>query len=336
MEIQPELADLYQWELTQDEEEVEVMIKYPPTFNTKTITVSISKSKDALIIGVPGCLPFVCGKLNDPVDGFTQTSSDHVITYTFNKSRIGLWPNFIIDMHPEEKVYDPYSAFSLSIMAIEYPDQVPKKLQEVAVDLLMQSAAWGFMPAIRYFITINSSEAADIKLRELAFGLIQKAALFYNIPDMQYMLALILLQKKENIKECLECLHMAAENGILEAKSQIGRILSPFSDIEYGEKSAEKAIEIFQSVLKEQPKEPIALFEMAKLYYNGVGVPLDETKALQYYNIVKKIDPSAPELQKVELPKKKIGLGSVIMGFSVLTLAAAGSLTLFKYLKRRK
>ncbi|OHT01934.1 hypothetical protein TRFO_31125 [Tritrichomonas foetus] len=344
MEIQPDSQFLYEWEFNQDEEDVDLVIKYPPTFNPKSIKVEFTEDKKGIKVHVPGLLPIVCGHLGGSITGHSTSISSTSYTITMTKETPIQWLLLTDDIHPTENICDPMTSFFIATALINNREE---QSQQAGLEALTRSALWGFMPAVRAFVRINLNSSNE-NLSHMAVALLQKASDYYGVPDMQFWLGMILYTNDSTRVQSLSYFSKAAEGGVVEARSRIGQLLSPLSEVPFETKDASKASQILEAVLQLLPDEPIALSELSKLLYNGVGVELNEERAKELHGRLKKIVPEAPDLVKQKASRNAtktedgasksfhISVVDVVAAASILLFISVGAYSIYRYFRRRK
>ena len=351
---------LYEWKFQSTEEEAEIIFSFPPTFNSRSLSIKLNEAKTGITVELPDMIPFVTGKLFEEVEGYDTTSTNNSFIISFRKKTSNEWPILITDIHPDTHRIDPQSAFVLS----EYfrqSDQDSNK--ELSLKLLFESASCGYLPAMRLFSTLFISNA---ELSKEALNMIVRGASFYNDPMLTLNYAVILSASDDpNVRtSSINYFHAAANMGVVIARSYIGQMISPLSEYPFQIKNATKAAEIFEKVLEESPNECIACHELAKLLYNGVGVPLDEQRAEELQKRALENNPEVPPLEKLSKSKlaeikkmelnsavegnanttlntvkaddNEIGIGDILLTtFSIVGVLAIGCFAFYKYYKRQ-
>lgn len=315
--IQPDLQILYNWETKDAEDEIEIIITVPPTFNTKSLRAELNSDRTAVAITIPDQPPVLMGKLVAQVSLMSQTNDGSHIIFTFTKEEPKAWPFLISDLHPTTEAIDPQSAFIIAGLLLQTN---PEENIEKAQFLLFESCNAGFIPALRLAAQMLQSNVQTlptaIKILEMGVG--------YRDPVACMQLGLLYLRDKETRRQAERLFLLAAELGLIMGLSYVGQLYSPLTDIEFDEKDAEKAVAIFKQVREVEPEEPIMCHELAMLYYNGVGVEKDEEQAEKLHAMAKKQIKDLPDLKRVEVATKKSGFS----GLDAIAIAAVGSVVI--------
>lgn len=340
--INPEVAFLYTWDFQNDEEEAEIRISYPPSFNPKAIKIELTDDKTAIKMSIPNEIPFLMGELFAPVTGFSTSIDKNELRVSLTKKEEGQWPFLIKSIHPETKQIDPHSGF-----IIFYTMEKTDETIEIALNILQGVIAVKYLPAMQYALNAFFQNPES---REASFQIAMDAINYYSDPISMYWLGSQLVQNPETVDQGINFLKQADERGVVSARSLVGQIFSPLNDIPFKYKNAEQAVKLFQSVLEQNADDPISNHELAMLYYNGVGVPKDVEKAEDLQKKAKSI------IQADQVPdltvKKPIAaivdksndsnsptstkfvdiLGAIAVG----TVVVGAALTVFKYVSRHK
>jgi len=302
--IEPSFSYLYYYQVTVDEEDIEIKFEFPSLFNPKCFEVELSQDKQSICIYVPDLIPIVCGKLFGAIRSVDKSIEKQTFIVILHKADTSAWPLLISDFHPSRNTIDGKSAFDLFMYKINQ-NQPDNRFLEVSINQ-------GYLPAIVAGVNI----AAENQNVEMMIGLLTLAGQKYKQPDALVQLGTIYMRSPNTFNEALNCFQMASELGSVIGTIIIGQFLSPLSDIQFNQKNPEKALEIFENVLA-QNDHPLALFEAAKLYNEGYGCEKNVDKANQYIQRAKALEPSVPDLPKPSTDSKslqKIGIvsGSVV------------------------
>jgi tetratricopeptide (TPR) repeat protein len=151
------------------------------------------------------------------------------------------------------------------------------------------------------------------------------------------MLGVIAFNKHEYVRA--EALFTAAAaSGHVDSEICLGELYSPVEIGDTGLQNPGRAFEIFQRILQNHPQHPFALYGMAKLYLNGVGVTRDVATAQRLYQQALEIQPRVPviEYQGRDLKEWSLsdhGWAQVLVPAAVLLVF--GGIVCFRILRRR-
>lgn len=106
------------------------------------------------------------------------------------------------------------------------------------------------------------------------------------LPDneIEYLIGIMYLEDnfglKLNSQESMKFLNKAKEHGSIKALYKLGCLYRD-GDIEGFEKNYQKAIDFFEEAHKKE--HPESMYELGLFYYSGLGVALDEKKAIELF-----------------------------------------------------
>jgi hypothetical protein len=271
--IPPELSALYEWEFEDYPDRIELTLSFPLNFNPSQVRAYLSPDGTALSITIPGLLPIVYGLLLHPVFDMRAQISPQQSKYLIRKRNPASWPYLIDDCYPGTDCVDPASSFFL-FQNLTGSGPIDENL----INLLLVSANAGYRPALRlaFCLLLDDQSTADI-----ARNFIRIDAERYGDPVGVFHYAVLLAKEGATRADALMYFRRAADLGIVEAKSLIGQILSPLSDVSFQNKNADDAATVLLEVMAEKPEEPVMCHELAMLYFNGIGVPKNVELALQ-------------------------------------------------------
>ena len=283
--IKPEIQQLYQWEIQDEEPFLNIILTIPEGFDSNLLKFELNPSHTAISVTIPDSPPIFKGKLFEAVETMKIEKKDNIIIINFRKPRKGLWPFIIEDYFPDTEIIDPQSAFILGTTVVKSPT-----FQYKALNFLHFSAKSGYVAAMsflaRFMITTNSIKEG-IYLFTLAIqyynsveAMVEMADSVSLIPKFKYLTIPLLKQ--------------AINKNYLPAHASLGRVLSPLSQIKGFSKDVKESI----LHLELAGDNPIALHELAMLYFNGVGVKKDLKKASDLQLKAKKLNPKIPILTK--------------------------------------
>jgi hypothetical protein len=236
-------------------------------------------------------VPLVKGTLAGAVSSVSASHTDASLTLTLAKAVPGAWPLLITAFYPGAGDADPKSCFLL------YEYARAHRGDPLAVDpvvALSASINAGFCPALRVgFQGLSQNPGSE----QMALQWLRIAADAYEDPEATLMLAVV-FEQRGLLREAFRTFQAAAERGMLQAVSFLGRYFSPLCEETVGVKSAERALALFQQVRELDASEPISCHELAMLYYNGVGVERDEKRAEELQAIAHAYMPDIPPLTR--------------------------------------
>ena len=322
--INPALTSIYQWDFAQnDPTTIKIVIQYPSDFNPESFQIKLSENKDEFYVEIPQeTVPVIYGKLTEPVVDFSTEIDKTKLEYLIylNKETETKWNYIIRDVSEESKKIDPQSSFRIfkEYSELALKDSEQRFNEDQITDFLQMSLMQSYMPAMLFAIEMLEQEPDQEK--EMLV-LLDIASRVYRNPIAVYKLGLYQIKHK-NMVEGFALLSRAAAAGIGIAYSLMGQMLSPYSGVDFPEKSAVEALRLFEKVI-EVNEEPIALYEAAKIYYNGAEeVPVDEEKANDYWKRAIAKQPNLPPLKKRNPPQQVTNTDKVI---GVTALVAAGA-----------
>lgn len=316
MTISPEHQELYQWAFKDENKSCEFRFKVPPHINYKSIEVSIEKGK-YIVVFIQKCIPFLSGVLPSEVRKHEITLDRDELILTLTKAQNIPWKNPIIGPHPTSKLLDSQSAFILFISNPNAPE---------ASNLLDQTIIQGFVPALIYSARVlTGSEHPDARMQ-----ILNTAAVKYKNDDATLLLALEYIQSAETVQHGFVILCELSKKGHYEATVYIALVLSPLSDFPFPNKNAESACAILEDCLKIKV-EAIALYELAKLLYAGIGTQKNVERAQTLYQQAKSLLPEiGPICQESSGGQSKFVLGTI----GIIVMSGVFVLSLFKLKKK--
>ena len=313
--ISKEFAFLYDYEIEDHNEDIDITFKFPKTFEPKSLKIDHNKEANTLKITIEDELPVVCGKLFAPLSSYTTAKSQNSFTISFEKENEMKWPIFIQAPLDDESI-DPQSALLLFAKLKDTTDPKDHDLAQKLVSFAIDSE---YLPALLIGIQANSPPNGD---QQSYLQMLYLAATKYEHPPSLFALGCIFLQNPQSAQDGFMMLQRAAELGFGLAVSVMGKALSPLSEIPFPAKDAKNALELLESVIK-IADEPIALYEAAKLYDSGLGCDHpDHDKAIDYYQRAKSKDPEVPPLPTPQTPSK---VGEIVKT-SVIALTGVAAL----------
>ena len=303
--IKPEFSDVFCWELIPTEKYIKVLIKITEGFDTNLVKYELNEQKDAVSIRYPEQPPIVEGKLFGKVNNLTKKiyEKEKLLTFTFDFDALEKEPDFlIVDFNQETGKIDPLSSFLLFNKLQEEKDE---KVRENCFKYLKVGVDTYFVPSM---IAASSLFQRIKGLEERSLELICIAADRYNSPAAQLHMGLFFINNPAQKEKAIDYITKASREPDLPiAKSILGVLLSPISDMESPKKDAKKAAELFEEALKVE-RHPMALHELAMLLYNGIGVEKDVERAKQLNEECTKLEhgQTAPLTERDEsyVPKK--------------------------------
>ena len=330
MQISKDFCFLYDYNIEDHEEEIDIKFEIPKIFNPSVLNISLDTAKNTILIKIPDQVPIVAGVFLHPVESFLKTKDDKSLTISFEKKTPEKWPYMISKPMPGSGEIDPKSALILFNVLGTKED---KETHEFAQKMLTYSLDSHFLPAILFGVQANLQPGGD---KEAAITLLNIAALKYEFPPALFQLGMLLLGDEKSAVNGFNMLQKAAEKGIGLAVVVMASALSPLSDIKFPVKDPEQALILFEQVIKEAD-EPNALYEAAKLYDAGIGCKPDHEKAMEYLNRAKKANPETPDLPKQAVkPEIKNTIKTIsIVATSCVAIAGIGY-AVYKIFKNKK
>ena len=305
---------LYTWNFIQTNEEIEIKINFPKTFNPKSLKFSFENNSISLIL--ENEVPIIMGELYSKIENYQIIYGSDNITYSFIKKNSENWPIFISNYYPNTKLIDPHSAFDLFLYLTS--DQFPEEQinSELAQNVLSLSMQLGYLPALLY--GVSQLEEDDSNLPQV-ITLLSLATFTYQNPIAAYKLGIIYNLNKENRLKALQVFQISLEKGIIHSGYFIGLILSPLSNIEFDNKDPETALRYFEIVLK-SIEDPLSYFEAAKLLESNLISNQNIEKSKNYFKKAFELDNSLKPIinNKINLTEI-ISISALIILFGTFT-----------------
>ena len=286
--IPGDLQALYDYEIEDSEDRIALVLRIPPVFNVKSLSVDYDAESNSLKVHAPGIPPVCSGELFEKVDAKYETEvNESRMRVTFAKAEKGDWP-VLIQNSNETHPFDPKSAFLMYVVFEEQGDLDEDKA--VATQMLEYSASLGYVDAIRHLadrLLVTEGK------RKQGLELLQKAASVYHDPLSFYKLGLIFAYSENSQDAGFVYLQQAAQLGCTQAYAVLGKMLSPLAEWKgFQRKNAAEAIQCFARAQQNAQ----ALHEWAKLVMNGVGCKKDAELANKLQSQAKGLDPDIPDL----------------------------------------
>ena len=290
--INPEEIFLYDYTLLDGEDFIDVKLRVPPFFDVNSIKIEIKEDKKSIRIKSEERVSFVCGTMYGEIESHTESFENGLLTFHLIKKEKGLWPIFIVTNDTQTLEIDPKSAFILFNQFQKSPNKEGED-QQVIMQYLAYSARVGFIPSVRIYgkSLAMRSETLSEGIMMLTLGM-----QMYHDAECQYILAHVYSQIPSKKGKALELMEGAANAGMVDAMVACGEFYSPLSNLTYDKKDVNKAIEWFNKGL-EHENNWVALYELAKLHFYGVGFPQDHKLGRELYKKAKIIHPTCPPLE---------------------------------------
>lgn len=273
--IDPKFQDVYAWELTPTGPYIVLTIHYPAEFDPKKVEMKLNDAKNAIWVHYPGQPAIVEGQLFNTIKDAEMkiNEEEKQITITFTLLNDETPSMIITDFHPETHMLDPLSSYLIFSERAHSPSDA---LKDGCFKYLEFGLNANFIPAM---LTAAGIFQHIPQLADKAIELFVIAADRYNAPPAQFQLGLFLMRNPKLKERAFDYIERAASDPQLTIASIVlGIMLSPIADMESPKKDAKRAAEIFENVLKIE-RHPLALHELAMLYFNGIGVEKDVEKA---------------------------------------------------------
>jgi hypothetical protein len=339
--IPPEHAQLYEWQFSEEKSTVDVVFRFSPMFNARSIKLELTPEKDAISLTIPDGPPLVHGKLAAAVTKMlSRSTSGTSLTFTFKKARVGMWHVLIAGPHPQTSKADPQSAYVMFQVALSQGGW-----NETSQHWLEMSGSAGYCPALLAGFDLFQQSSETAQKAEEWLGM---AATVYGNSDARLGLGVLLMHRPDSVQSAFHFLQQAGNAGLLQAWTRLAQLLSPLSDYAFEAKDAEQAVALLESVRRKTPNDPLMCHELSKLYFNGVGVKRNEQLARQLDTCARNafqdlpelrvlpIEPKKEELEKVDEPKKDEGGTLRTIAVVGLTIAATVAAGLFGWLAYRR
>ena len=165
--------------------------------------------------------------------------------------------------------------------------------QILAAKYLNFGVEYGYLPSL-----FASSEICfqDPKLFTFGIEILFIAAEKYNSPNACYQIGLFFLHNSKTKEKSFYYINKAAnELNFLPAKTIYGTMLSPLSEFYCPKKDGELSFKILNEIINKFD-DPIALHEISKLYFKGIGCEINLNLAKELNEKAQKIDQNIPNL----------------------------------------
>ncbi|KAH0788990.1 nudC domain-containing protein 1 isoform X1 [Histomonas meleagridis] len=328
--IPPQLYSLYDYEMKQDDENIVIEIKIPANVNSSEIKISID---DGIIsVHYQEHPPLIEGKLSNEIESIESvTNQDQILKVNLKKKNTDFWHTLVQCRNPLNNNIDAKSSFTLYVLYDSFGTTFIDK--DTALVYLNYSSALGYVPALRTLSGIMFEEGHP----DDGISLLKVAGEKYRDPLSLYDIGLIYVHDSKTRAQGYGYLTRSSELGYRPAHTVLGQLYSPLSKFEFQNKSPFEALRHFDMAISGKNDDPIALHEMAKLIYNGVGTDKSEKYAKWLQSIAEKIDPSIEPLEEKEnVPEnEEKNSKALIIGITVAALTLFG-VAVFKFSNRRK
>jgi hypothetical protein len=333
--IVPGHQALYTWRTTQSRSNIQVIIDLPDDIDVNSITVEISESSPCtLVCYIPNELPFIAGRTYLPIADHKVQFDNELFILDFTKQTSAEWPYLIAGPVPDASLLiDPFSAFQLSAI-----QRVASDAQTLhTADLLLQKAvSANLCPALNFTAKhlVQSGHVAEAR------RLFEIAAEQHNDAEATAQLG-SLAYGERRFADAETYFQRAAAVGHVDSEICLGEMYSPVEGDTSGLENATRARGIFEDVLKKTPNHPFALYNLAKLYLNGCGVPQDIARAKAMYKSARDVTGEIPEIEYkgkdlADWKEEEQGAGWTFVIVPVVVVAVFGLITAARFFKRRK
>lgn len=150
--INPQLEPLYNYNISQNENQITIILNVPNDFDANIISIdceSTEPQKFGLKVSIPNNPPFICGAIFAEVipesvktQIETKKTKKNVYNYfniTLDKKSKFIWPSLIVGKHPITDEIDPMSIYLISIIKLQSNKEEERVVAEneisYAVDL---------------------------------------------------------------------------------------------------------------------------------------------------------------------------------------------------------
>lgn len=289
--------ELYNYTYEDGDEVGTITLDVPEILNNSAIKVQLSEDGNFININFSEDYPHVvCGHLYSKVTSFETAIEKNKYCVKLHKDPAGekKWFLLITSNHSENKVIDPKSAYAIfKLYAMTAQETNDTSNVEIAFQYLKFAASCGYVPATREYATRLLQNSATfvngVELLKLCYDK------YKDIPSC-FQLGIIFSQSKETVENGLPFMTVAAEAGYFDAIVGLGEYFSPLSSIPYQKKDAEKAVEYFKLALT-KGEDWIALHELAKLTFFGIGTKQDTNAGIDLQRKAKAINPDVPAIE---------------------------------------
>ena len=287
--ILPKFQGLYNWQVDTAPQFIAIVVTLPDGIASKDL--SVTATDNSVICAFPGLLPFVAGRVSPALDPKPIVQVvERTLFIQFERRQPGDVPTPIVGPTPTGAL-DPRSALRLACEC------------RIGNDL---AAYWEFL---KWSLNARLPEAMLTKALELArlegdhnqeiAELLRIACEDYDY-DMAFEQRAVLAFTRGEYERAAADFKRAADKGSVNARICLGEIYSPVEGPKTGLEDAERAMECFQRVLEVADSHPFALYNIAKLYFYGAGVPKDEARGLELYMKARSISSDVPKVDELE------------------------------------
>jgi len=327
--IKPEFLDLYNWELSMKENGVLIQISIPECVDSELLNLDLSHDNCCILLSYSNEIPIIEGTLFKQVRGAEVTLNENRFEILLICENNEEWPVLCKESHLISKKMDPLSNFMMFFMLTRTNEE--SHLPEAFL-FLDESCKMGYPPALISSYSIYSTKRESY---ELAMGYLSIAADVYSNPLACIKMGILALSSPESMNVEKAKGYFEKANTIPMAKSFLGIIYSPLSVVPYPNKDPVLAAQLFTEAINANPKDHVALHELAMLHYNGVGVPLDENLANEYQSIAISSDEQLPGLTKIEYRKPEKSIIKTVLTVASITAIAGVAYLVWKKKSRK-
>lgn len=280
--ILPDYQRMYEWEMKQDENHIDIIIRIPDGLNSESVNVDINESY--LSVCYDDLVPLLKGELYRHVSEHSIERDGNTVTIHIKKSDVEEWPVIIRGFYPDTEIIDPKSAYLISIT-----DEFIQASKDTSFQMLKLSANLGYVASLCLLASLCVSSQP---LSQYGFSLYATATEFYHSNRALAEMGEDLLKYQNYGMLGQKLLQKAYDNGYTSCQLTLGVTLSPLSSIGGCLKDPYRAL----MHLEAAGDHPAAYHELAMLYLNGVGVKRNKKKALELQNKALAMNPKTSRL----------------------------------------
>lgn len=203
--ISSKFISLYKWFFEQNDKNVIVKFKMPPSFKSDNIQINLQENQ-TIEVFIEGELPFLKGTLFMPIKKYEKSVLDNFFILTLTKNNPTEWKFLIKSVSQKDLKADPKSCF---LLGIDQKDNFPN---EPISPLLSLSVTYHFPAACLYLGNYFLQQGN----KDFALENYKLVADEYNDPTSNLQTGIVLLQLRRDT-EAVDYLQRASDSGLIAA-----------------------------------------------------------------------------------------------------------------------